>query len=187
MKRLENPTSAREVEKYRAMAEHFRKYGEQYGSDWVLAIAQGYQESQLDQSKRSSAGAVGVMQIKPSTAADRNVGIDNVENLENNIHASLKYMRFLRDRYFADEGIDPLEQRPVHTRRLQRGPCSRGGAAAEGGRRSGLDPNQWFNNVEVIAAREIGRETVDYVSNIYKYYSAYKAYAARQEAAGGAN
>ena len=141
VKRLENPTSAREVEKYRAMAQHFRTYGERYGSDWVLAIAQGYQESQLDQSKRSSAGAVGVMQIKPSTAADRNVGIDNVENLENNIHASLKYMRFLKDRYFADEGISTLGQRPVHARRLQRRPRARGPASAEGnGRRTRREP-----------------------------------------------
>ncbi len=109
VERLENPTSAREVKKYREMAQHFRTYGERYGSDWVLAIAQGYQESQLDQSKRSSAGAVGVMQIKPSTAADRNVGIDNVEHLENNIHASMKYMRFLRIATSPTEGIDRLD------------------------------------------------------------------------------
>ena len=84
---------SRSIEPWRST---FAPTREQYGSDWVLAIAQGYQESQLDQSKRSAAGAVGVMQIKPSTAADRNVGIDNVENLENNIHASIKYMHFLR-------------------------------------------------------------------------------------------
>ena len=186
VKRLENPTSAREVEKYRAMAQHFRTYGERYGSDWVLAIAQGYQESQLDQSKRSSAGAVGVMQIKPSTAADRNVRIDNVENLENNIHASLKYMRFLKDRYFADEGISRLDGGLFTLAAYNAGPA-RVAQLRQKATAVGLDANQWFNNVEVIAAREIGRETVDYVSNIYKYYSAYKAYAARQEAAGGAN
>jgi hypothetical protein len=32
----------------------------------------------------------------------------------------------------------------------------------------------WFNNVELIAAEKIGRETVTYVSNIYKYYLAYQ-------------
>ena len=102
------------------MAQHFRAYADQYGSDWLLAVAQGYQESELDHSRRSEAGAVGVMQIKPSTAADRNVGIDNVEVLENNIHASIKYMNFLRDRYFSDPDIDPLDQGLLDARGLQR-------------------------------------------------------------------
>jgi membrane-bound lytic murein transglycosylase MltF len=44
----------------------------------------------------------------------------------------------------------------------------------------GYNPNLWFNNVEIIAAAEIGRETVQYVSNIYKYYLAYKMVAERQ-------
>jgi len=38
----------------------------------------------------------------------------------------------------------------------------------------GLDPNQWFGNVELVAAKDVGREPVQYVSNIYKYYVAYK-------------
>ena len=182
VQRLKNPTTAAEVEKYRAMAQHFRTYADQYGSDWLLAIAQGYQESQLDHSRRSSAGAVGVMQIKPSTAADRNVGIDNVEVLENNIHASIKYMSFLRDRYFADEGIDPLDQGLFTLAAYNAGPA-RVATLRQKAAAVGLDPNQWFGNVEIIAARVIGRETVDYVSNIYKYYSAYKAVAAQREAA----
>ena len=161
------------------MAQHFRAYADQYGSDWLLAVAQGYQESELDHSRRSEAGAVGVMQIKPSTAADRNVGIDNVEVLENNIHASIKYMNFLRDRYFRDPAIDPLDQGLLTLAAYNAGPARvaelRQKAAAVG-----LDPNQWFGNVEIIAARVIGRETVDYVGNVYKYYSAYKAVAAQR-------
>ncbi len=186
VQRLKNPTTAAEVEKYRAMAQHFRTYADQYGSDWLLAIAQGYQESQLDHSRRSSAGAVGVMQIKPSTAADRNVGIDNVEVLENNIHASIKYMSFLRDRYFADEGIDPLDQGLLTLAAYNAGPA-RVATLRQKAAAVGLDPNKWFGNVEIIAARVIGRETVDYVSNIYKYYSAYKAVAAQREAAAPAS
>ena len=177
--RLKNPMSQAQIEKYRAMAQHFRTYAEQYEVDWLLTLAQGFQESELDNSKRSAAGAVGVMQIKPSTAADRNVGIDNVEALENNIHASVKYMRFLRDRYFADEGLDALDRGLLTLAAYNAGPARvislRQKAAAVG-----LDPNVWFGNVEIIAAREIGRETVDYVSNIYKYYSAYKAFVAQQ-------
>jgi membrane-bound lytic murein transglycosylase MltF len=163
------------------MAQYFRTYSDRYGSDWVLAVAQGYQESELDHSRRSEAGAVGVMQVKPSTAADPNVGIGNVEVLENNIHASIKYMSFLRDRYFADQGIDPLDQGLLTLAAYNAGPARvatmRRKAAAVG-----LDPNQWFGNVEIIAARVIGRETVDYVGNIYKYYSAYKAVDAQRDA-----
>ena len=181
VQRLENPMSAKEVEKYRAMAEHFRTYAEQYGSDWILVVAQGFQESQLDHSKRSAAGAIGVMQIKPSTAADRNVGINNVEKLENNIHASVKYMSFLRDRYFADEGLDPLDRGLLTLAAYNAGPA-RVTQLRQKATAVGLDPNVWFGNVEVIAAREIGRETVDYVSNIYKYYSAYRAFLAQQAA-----
>ena len=179
VERLANPMSQAEVAKYRAMAQHFRAYSEQYGSDWVLLIAQGYQESRLDQSKRSTAGAVGVMQIKPSTAADRNVGIKDVDKLENNIHAGIKYLHFLQDRYFADEGLDALDSGLLTLAAYNAGPA-RVASLRQKAKAVGLDPNQWFGNVEVIAAREIGRETVDYVGNIYKYYSAYKAFAAQQ-------
>jgi membrane-bound lytic murein transglycosylase MltF len=182
VKRLKNPTTAAALEKYRAMAQHFRTYADQYGSDWLLAVAQGFQESELDHSRRSSAGAVGVMQVKPSTAADPNVGIDDVEVLENNIHASIKYMSFLRERYFADEEIAPLDQGLLTLAAYNAGPA-RVATLRQKAAAVGLDRNQWFGNVEIIAAREIGRETVDYVSNIYKYYSAYKAVVAQREAA----
>jgi len=185
VRRLKNPTSAADLARYRSMAQHFRTYADRYGSDWLLAVAQGYQESELDHSRRSEAGAVGVMQIKPSTAADRNVGIANVEVLENNIHASIKYMNFLRDRYFRDPDIDPLDQGLFTLAAYNAGPARvislRQKAAAVG-----LDSNQWFGNVEIIAARVIGRETVDYVGNVYKYYSAYKAVEAQRNAAGSA-
>jgi membrane-bound lytic murein transglycosylase MltF len=177
--RLKNPTSEGELKKYRDMAAHFQTYAGRYGADWLLVVAQGYQESQLNQSKRSSAGAVGVMQIKPSTAADKNVGIKRVDLLENNIHASVKYMRFLQDRYFSDPALDPLNRGLLTLAAYNAGPARVAQLRAKA-QKAGLDPNQWFNNVEVIAAREIGRETVDYVSNIYKYYTVYRALAAKR-------
>ena len=48
------------------------------------------------------------MQIKPSTAADRNVGIDDISTIDSNVHAGAKYMRFLADRYFSGDEIDDL-------------------------------------------------------------------------------
>ena len=92
------------------MASHFQKYAEQYDLDWIMVAAQGYQESGLDQSRRSKAGAVGVMQLLPSTARDANVNIPDIENVESNIHAGVKYLRFILDRYFAGTDLTVLDQ-----------------------------------------------------------------------------
>ena len=179
--RLKNPMSEAELAKFRSLVQYFQKYGAQYDMDWILIGAQGYQESQLDQARRSRAGAVGVMQIKPATARDKNVGIANVNTVDGNIHAGAKYMRFMMDHYFADAPMDRLNKGLFALASYNAGPARVAGLRAKA-QAMGLNPNVWFRNVEVVAAREIGRETVDYVSNIYKYYTAYKAVAERRAA-----
>jgi membrane-bound lytic murein transglycosylase MltF len=151
----------------------FRTYGDRYGFDPLMLAALAYQESGLDQSKRSAAGAVGIMQMLPSTAADPNVGIPDITELESNIHAGAKYLRFLRDRYFADPEIDPIDRTLFSFAAYNAGPAKVARLRSEA-QRSGLDPNVWFGNVEHVAARMIGRETVQYVANIAKYYVAYR-------------
>jgi membrane-bound lytic murein transglycosylase MltF len=155
------------------LANLFQKYGAEFDFDWLMLAAQGYQESGLRQNRKSHAGAVGVMQIKPSTAADRNVGIDDVTDVENNIHAAAKYMRFLADRYFSNDEINDLNQWLLALAAYNAGPAkiNRYRREAEA---NGYDPNHWFDNVEIIAARRIGRETVTYVSNVFKYYVGYQ-------------
>jgi membrane-bound lytic murein transglycosylase MltF len=165
--------SGQASERIDEIADTFRKYGEQYDFDWLMLGAQGFQESGLRQNRRSSAGAVGIMQIKPSTAADKNVGIDNVSTIDNNIHAGTKYLRFVADRYFSDDGIDDLNQWLLSLAAYNAGPAKVARMRREA-RESGHDPNIWFNNVEIVAARRIGRETVTYVSNIFKYYVGYQ-------------
>lgn len=169
--------SATQTGKMEEMAQWFRKYGEEYGYDWLMLAAQGYQESHLNQSRKSPAGAVGVMQIKPSTAADPNVGIADVTILQNNIHAGAKYMRFLADRYFSD-GMDDLNSWIFSLAAYNAGPARVAKLRNEAAR-DGLDRNLWFGNVEIIAGRRIGRETVNYVSSIYKYYVGYKLASSR--------
>jgi membrane-bound lytic murein transglycosylase MltF len=168
-----NSTSDEEMKKFRATVEFFKKYSDQYGFDWLLVAAQAYQESRLDQSASSPAGAVGVMQIKPSTAAGSPINIKDVGNVDANIHAGVKYMRFMVDEYFKGESLDRVNKGLFACASYNAGPNKiaklRKQAAEEG-----LDPNKWFNNVELIADREIGHETVTYVSNIYKYYVAFK-------------
>ena len=150
----------------------FKTYGDKYNFDWLMLAAQGYQESHLKQSRKSHVGAVGVMQIKPSTAADPNVNVEDVTILQNNIHAGSKYMRFISDRYFSD-GMDELNRWLFSLAAYNAGPARVAKLRREASE-SGLDRNSWFGNVEIIAGQRIGRETVNYVSSIYKYYVGYK-------------
>jgi len=168
-----NALGAEELQRFLDVADIFSKYGEQYGVDYLMVAAQGYQESGLDQNARSGAGAVGIMQLLPTTAADKNVGIPDITDAEQNIHAGIKYLDFIRDRYFSDPEIDRFNQTLFAFAAYNAGPARiaklRSKAAQQG-----YNPNIWFDNVEVIAASEIGRETVQYVANILKYYVGYR-------------
>jgi membrane-bound lytic murein transglycosylase MltF len=167
---VKGAAAAASRQRFNALVALFRKYGAQYEVDWMLMAAQGYQESRLDHAARSHVGAIGVMQVMPATGKELKVG--DITVLEPNIHAGVKYIRSIVDRYYANEPMDDVDKLlfafaaynagPGRVRQLRR-------AAAE----RGLDPNVWFNNVERIAAERIGRETVTYVSNIYKYYVTY--------------
>ncbi|MCP4404461.1 MAG: transporter substrate-binding domain-containing protein [bacterium] len=170
---VRNAASEEELKKFRATLEFFRKYADQYGFSYLAVAAQGYQESRLDQSVRSSAGAVGVMQLLPSTAADPSVGIPNIEEVEPNIHAGIKYLKYIYERYFQDAEMDDLNKAFFSFASYNAGPARIAKLRKQAAER-GLDPNVWFRNVELIVAEDIGRETVQYVSNIFKYYLAYK-------------
>lgn len=168
-----NSVSPKELKKFQDTVALFRKYADQYGFDYLKIIALAYQESQLDHSKRSRAGAIGIMQLLPSTARDPNVNIPDIKVLEKNIHAGNKYLRFLDDRYFNDSSIDRLNQVLFTFASYNAGPGKVTRLRKEAAK-MGFDPNVWFGNVEVVAAKRIGAETVQYVSNIYKYYIAYR-------------
>ncbi|WP_417684671.1 transglycosylase SLT domain-containing protein [Roseibium sp.] len=156
--------------KFEQLSSLFRTYGEQYAIDWLLISAQSFQESKFDQSVRSKAGAVGLMQIKPSTAADRNIGIKGVaEDAEKNVHAGVKYLRFLADTYFNDLKDDPANQTFFALAAYNAGP-SRFDRFRKEAEEKGYDPNLWFGNVEWIVGARVSREPVRYVGNIFKYY-----------------
>ncbi|HET9474088.1 MAG TPA: lytic transglycosylase F, partial [Steroidobacteraceae bacterium] len=161
-------TNKEDLRRFTELTGYFKKYATQYDFDWLLLAAQGYQESRLDQSTRSPVGAIGVMQVMPTTAGDKNVAIKDIHLTEPNIHAGVKYMRFLVNQYFDEPGIDRVNRHLFAFAAYNAGPNRitrlRGETAKQG-----LDPNKWFNNVEVVVAQDVGRETVQYVSNIYKY------------------
>jgi membrane-bound lytic murein transglycosylase MltF len=170
-KYVKNALDPEELEKYERTVALFRKYGDRYGFDWLMLTAQGYQESQLDNQRRSHAGAVGVMQVLPKTGKEMQVG--DVHQLDPNIHAGAKYLRFMTDRYFKDAPMDPVDKTLFAFASYNAGPAKVAQLRKEA-KQAGLNPNVWFNNVERVAARRIGRETVQYVSNIFKYYVAYR-------------
>ena len=170
---INNPVSKEELRKLEAFVALFRKYAERYDFDHLALLAQAYQESGLDHAKKSHRGAVGIMQLLPSTAADANVNIGNIRNLENNIHAGTKYLAFIRDRYFNDAAINTENRLALTWAAYNAGPA-RVQKMRDKAKKMGLDPDIWFSNVELAAGKMTGRETVQYVANIYKYYVAYK-------------
>ncbi len=170
---VRNALSAESLARFRDLAALFKEYAARYDFDHLMIIAQAYQESGLDHSKVSPAGAVGIMQLLPTTAAAEPVGIKNIKRLEDNVHAGVKYLRHIQDVYLADDALDPLNRTLFAFASYNAGP-SRISALREEAARRGLDANRWFHNVENVVARKIGRETVQYVSNIFKYYIAYR-------------
>ncbi|CAN7600206.1 transporter substrate-binding domain-containing protein [Phenylobacterium sp. LjRoot219] len=170
-KYVTDATSDAERKKFLTMAELFRKYSDEYDVDYLLMAAQGFQESQLNQKAKSAVGAIGVMQIMPATGAEQKVG--DIRQLEPNIHAGVKYMRFMIDRYYKDEPMDDLNKALFSFASYNAGPGRVRQLRREAEAR-GLNPNVWFGNVEQIAAERVGQETVTYVANIYKYYVAYQ-------------
>src|SRR6185295_18909614 len=171
-------TSGQDLDRFRATADFIRQYSAQYNLDYLLMAAQGYQESGLDQSRKSAVGAIGVMQVMPATGADMKVG--DITQIEPNVHAGVKYVRFMMDRYYSDEPMDRLNKGLFTFASYNAGP-GRIRGLRERAKKRGLDPNKWFNNVELLAAESIGRETVQYVSNIYKYYLAYTLLVEQQQ------
>ena len=162
-----NAAAETERRKLLAVVDLFKKYGAQYDVDYLLMAAQGYQESTLDQSVKSPVGAIGVMQVMPPTGKELNVG--DITKIDANIHAGVKYMRFMMDQYYANEPMDKLNKALMTFASYNAGPGRIRQLRRETEKR-GLDPNVWFGNVERVASERIGRETVTYVSNIFKYY-----------------
>jgi membrane-bound lytic murein transglycosylase MltF len=170
---VKNSTSKEEMQKYAAIGKLFQKYAAEYDFDFLMVAAQAFQESELNQSARNPSGAIGIMQVIPKYAAAKPINISDVANADGNVHAGVKMLRNIADTYFNDPKLEPMNRTlfvfasynagPNRIQRLRK-------KAAE----TGLDPNTWFGNVELIAGKDIGQETVLYVGNIYKYYVAYK-------------
>ena len=170
-KYVKDAASEPERKKFMNLIQYFKKYGNRYDVNWLLMTAQGYQESKLNQAALSPAGAIGVMQIIPSTGKE--LGVGDITKVEANIHAGVKYMRWMIDQYYGKEPMSNLNKALFSFASYNAGAGRISKLRKEAAKR-GLDPNVWFRNVEYIAAENIGAETVTYVGNILNYYIAYQ-------------
>ncbi len=170
---LKNSTNEADMKKFDAYVKYFQKYAAEYNFDYLMLAAQGYQESMLNQDRVSPRGAVGVMQVLPQYAAAKPINIPDVRDADNNIHAGAKMLAHITKTYFNDPGID-LMNKTLFTFAAYNAGQNRIVRLRKETQAEGLDPNRWFGNVELVVAKDIGQETVQYVANIYKYYVAYK-------------
>ncbi len=171
IKALNNPESSADYRRFNETIALFEKYGKQYNFDPVMLAAQGYQESTLDQRKKSAVGAIGVMQIMPATGRALKVG--DIKVTDANIHAGAKYMDQLMTQYFTDAKFDDQNRTLFAFASYNAGPSNVSKMRKEAAKR-GLDPDKWFNNVEIVTAEMMGIQTTTYVRNIFKYYVSYK-------------
>ena len=179
VKQISNNGGDAEYKRFEQTLVLFRKYGAQYNFDPLMLAAQGYQESRLDQQAKSHVGAIGVMQIMPATGAELKVG--DIKVTEPNIHGGAKYMDKLMTKYFADAKFSDTNRALFAFASYNAGPGNISKMRKEAVAR-GLDPDKWFNNVEVVTAEKIGIETTTYVRNIYKYYVSYGLLVQSEEA-----
>lgn len=170
---VKNSTNDAEMKKFQAYVKYFQKYAAEYNFDYLMLAAQGYQESMLNQDRVSPRGAVGVMQVLPQYAAAKPINIPDVHDADNNIHAGAKMMAQIANTYFNDPGINQMNK-TLFTFAAYNAGQNRIVRLRKEAQAEGLDPDKWFGNVEFLVAKDIGQETVQYVSNIYKYYVAYK-------------
>jgi membrane-bound lytic murein transglycosylase MltF len=171
VKAMKNATAGEDHKRFVALIEVFKKYGRQYNFEPMMLAAQGYQESSLNQQAKSPVGAIGIMQLMPATGAE--LGVGDIQLAEPNIHGGAKYMDQLMTRYFKDANFDEQNRTLFAFASYNCGPGNVSRMRKEAAKR-GLDPDQWFNNVEIVTAEKIGIETTTYVRNIFKYYAAYK-------------
>jgi membrane-bound lytic murein transglycosylase MltF len=171
VKALNNANGSTDQKRFTALIDVFRKYGKKYNFEPMMLAAQGYQESTLNQAAKSPVGAIGVMQVMPATGAE--LGVGDIGQAEPNIHAGAKYMDQLMTKFFPDAKFDDQNRALFAFASYNCGPGNVARMRKEAVKR-GLDPDQWFNNVEIITAEKIGIETTTYVRNIFKYYAAYK-------------
>ncbi|MEM1451171.1 MAG: transporter substrate-binding domain-containing protein [Planctomycetota bacterium] len=168
---IRNPLADEERSRLAPFRDDLQRHSTDFGFDWRLIAAQAYQESGLDPNAVSRSGAVGLMQLLPSTAKD--MGVTDLRDPERNLYAGVKYMDWLRTHFFDEPQLAPEAQLDFCLAAYNAGPGRVRRWRAEAPAR-GLDPDRWFGNVELLALEDVGLQPVQYVGNINKYFILYR-------------
>lgn len=170
---LSNILAPERVGRLNQIRQVLQKYAKRYDLDWLMLAAMAYKESGLDPTARSPGGAVGLLQLLPTTGKAVNITGERLASLDGNVEAACRYLRHMLDTYFNDPKLDRLNRHLMVFAAYNAGPNRiqrlRSKAAAQG-----LDPDQWFGNLDQLVANEVGQIPITYVGTIYKYYVAYR-------------
>lgn len=145
-------------------------HAQQQEIDWLNLAALAFKESTLNPAARGASGATGLMQVTPATA--RSMGVTDIGKLDNNVLASAKYLANIRRNYFASSRLNERERMAFVLAAYNLGPQRVQSLRAEA-RRQGLNPDQWFFQVERVAMATMGMGVVSYVNAVNKYFLAY--------------
>lgn len=170
---IDNPLARDGIDDLIRYREIFERHAAAHGLDWRLVAAVAFQESRLDPDARSPRGAVGLMQLLPTTAAY--VGIDDPVPVDANVEAGVRYLAYLRDKVLGqDAALDDQARQHFMLAAYNAGPGRLRELRAMTRDELGLDPDRWFFNVERAAQARVGSETVRYVTDVNKYWLAYQ-------------
>jgi membrane-bound lytic murein transglycosylase MltF len=169
--RVQYPLGRLERQRLEKVRPVLQRYAAQHDFDWLALAALAFKESTLNPAARGAGGATGLMQITP--AAARSVGVGNIGVLENNVQAASKYLASIRRNYFSSPQLNERERMAFVLAGYNLGPQRVQSLRAEA-RRRGLNPNQWFFQVERVAMEQLGMGVVSYVNSVNKYYLAYE-------------
>ena len=147
-----------------------QKHAREQGMDWLNLAALAFKESALQPNAKSGSGPTGLMQITPSAA--QRVGVNDIQSLDSNVQAGAKYLALIRRKFFASPKLNERERMAFVLAAYNMGPERVQGMRTEAKRR-GLNPDQWFFQVERIAMEQVGMNAVSYVNSVNKYYLAF--------------
>lgn len=168
--RVHYPLARADRQKLERLRPVLQKHARQQGMDWLNLAALAFKESTLNPNAKGTGGATGLLQITRSAA--QRVGVNNIQNVDSNVQAGAKYLAMIRRTFFSSPKLNERERMAFVLAAYNMGPERVQAMRAEA-RRRGLNPNQWFFQVERIAMEQVGMNAVSYVNSVNKYFLAF--------------
>lgn len=170
LRALKNPTNEPDWSRFEKLWPIFEKYGKQFNLDPFMLAALGYQETGLIPVQTGMGGAVGVMQLMPSTGSS--MGVGDIHQVDANIHAAAKLMDVMLKQYFSDADFTTQNRTLFAIASYNAGPNAIAGLR-KFAKNQGFNPDAWLGNVEIVAAEKLGVNVMTYVRNVFKYFVIY--------------